>query len=453
MRVLIGGEDNLAVRLAEALMAEHEVTVLLPEGTQGNPFDRLDVELRFGSCSSSTALQACEIEKADNFIACSKVDERNLVACAAAKRLGARDVTCFLRRHDVQSSEKEATKLAHSLGIDRVILPAGRLAEEILRIVMVPGALDVEAFAGGRVRLVKKEITAGAHLATAPLREIGVPKDVVLVMCRRGEQMFIPNGETHFQIGDQVTAMGNRKGIHRLLTRYLRDRRRADPRRATIVGGGVVGTTVARGLEDAGWSVKIIEHNEERAEEIAQDLKSLVICGDGTDLELLEAEHIGDEPVLIAVTSRDEVNLLVSLLAKQEGVPRIITRADRATNEILFEKVGIDVVRSALGTAVQWVQRAVTRSSREPLAELDHGDLKVLRLELPEDFPTISLRSLSAPVNAIVGAIMRHHGTKVIIPQGSDEVRARDSLLVLCTADAEDHARDFFASYSGSAED
>jgi trk system potassium uptake protein TrkA len=213
----------------------------------------------------------------------------------------------------------------------------------------------------------------------------------------------------------------------------------------------VVGLTVAKGLESAGWSVKVIESNERRANEIAQQLKSMVIHGDGTDLELLASEHIGDDPVLIAVTSRDEVNLLVSLLAKHEGVPRIITRADRMSNELLFEKVGIDVVRSAQGAAISSVLRRISRSRDEPIAELEHGDLKVLRLPVRENFPPTPLAQMRAPVFAIVGAISR--GGNVIIPQGDTMIEAGDVLLTLCTAEAEEEARSFFSNFSGASQE
>ena len=80
------------------------------------------------------------------------------------------------------------------------------------------------------------------------------------------------------------------------MTRFLGDRQRRDLRRATVVGGGVVGLTVAKGLESAGWTVKVVESNERRANEIAQRLKSMVLHGDGTDLELLAACNGGCVP-------------------------------------------------------------------------------------------------------------------------------------------------------------
>ena len=128
MRVLIGGEDAVAFRLAEALMHEHEVTVLLPESVRDTRLDRLDVAVMHGSPTSGETLRDAGVEQVDLFVACTALDERNLIACAEAKRLGASEVICILRRHDVQSNEEEAQALARSLGIDRVVLPAERLA-------------------------------------------------------------------------------------------------------------------------------------------------------------------------------------------------------------------------------------------------------------------------------------------------------------------------------------
>ena len=443
MRILIGGEDHVAFRLAEAMMNDHAVTVMCPAEAMDPKADRLDVEFFEGLLSSADALKDAGAPRTDVFVACSPLDERNLVACAAARRLGARRTVCFLFRRDVQSSEEEARSLADSLGIDSLVLPAERLAREILRIVAVPGALEVEAFEGGRVRLVRRAVEEGAYITRGPLREIGVPRGVVLVMARRGDETFIPSGDSHFQPGDQVTAMGNLSGINRLLFRYLPGESGARaPRRVTVVGGGVVGFTVSKGLEEAGWDVKLIESDRKRCEEIAPRLKSLVLHGDGTDLDLLQEEHIGDSSVLVAVTSNDEKNLLVSLLGKHLGVDRTVTRADQEVNERLFEKVGIDVVRSARGAAIQSVVRAVAAAQTDLLAELEHGDVVVLRLEVPEEMQPTPLSHLKAPVFAIVGAILRKG--KVIIPAGRDEIRAGDRLLVFCSRHDEDRARRFF---------
>ena len=447
MRIVIGGEDDVAVRLAEALQAEHDVTVVAPGWARGSKLEGMEIKVVHGLCTSGEALAEADAAHADVFIACTPVDERNLLACAEAKHMGARAAFCFLRRLDVQSTAEEAQSLANSLGIDKLILPAQKLAQEILSIVMVPDALDVEAFVDGRVRLVKHEIPEGARITEGTLREIGVPKRVVLVMAQRGDEVFIPKGSTHFQAGDRLTAVGQLAGLHHLQTKWVRDPKRGKaPRRATVVGAGVVGINVALGLERGGWQVKVIESDPDRCAEISGKLeKGLVLEGDGTDLGLLQDEHIGDDPVLIAVTSSDQNNLLVSLLARELGVRRVITRADKTSNERLFEQVGVDVVLSARSAAIKDIAQEIN-PGRDLVAELEHGDLSVLKLEVPADLPPTPLRKLKAPVFAIVGAVMRD--SKVRIPQGDDSIQGGDEILVFCTKEDEENARHFFERFT-----
>lgn len=445
MRIVIGGNDELVIRLAEDLMTDHEVSVLGSESLRGPRLDRLDAEVVYGSITSTPVLRQAGVEQADLFIAASGQDESNLVACVAARHLGASRTTCFLYNLDFQATAEERRLLAESLGIDNVVVPAEQLAEEIIRIVVVPGALDVGVFLGGRVHLLRHAIEEGAPITEGPLLQIGLPEGVVLVMGRRGEEMFVPKGVTRFRPGDKVTAMGTRQGIARLLRRYLQiDAQRMQVKRATIVGGGTVGLAVALGLEEARWDVKLVEASEERCEEIAPLVKGLVLHGDGTDLDLLESERIGDDPVLVAVTSHDEKNLLVSLVAKHLGVQRILTRVDQQANERLFEKVGIDVVLSARGAAIQGILASVGHAKADLLAELEHGDAELLELEVPDDVGQVPITALRSDLFAIIGAILRRG--RVIIPRGGDHVEGGDHLLVFCKREHEHVVRDFFLS-------
>jgi trk system potassium uptake protein TrkA len=127
------------------------------------------------------------------------------------------------------------------------------------------------------------------------------------------------------------------------------------------------------------------------------------------------------------------------------GIPRIITRADKPVNERLFEKVGVDVVRSARGAAITSVVRNVVASQTDLVAELEHGDVIVLRLEVPAHRPPTPLAEMRAPVFAIVGAILREG--RVIIPHGNDEVIGGDRLLVFCSRQDEQETRHFFQRF------
>jgi len=197
-----------------------------------------------------------------------------------------------------------------------------------------------------------------------------------------------------------------------------------------------------RGLEDAGFRVKVVELDKHRCEEIAGSLDSLVLNGDGADLDLLEQERIGDSSVLVAVADNDEKNLLVSLLAKQLGVRRTVTRAAHLANEIMFEKVGIDVVRSAKGAAIRSVVRNVDPSSLEIRAELEHGDACVIELDLPKGFTSTRLSDLRPPTFARVGSVQRDR--RLFVPHGGDLLRPGDRVLIFCTRADEHETREFF---------
>ena len=443
MRIVIAGEDEVAIRLAADLMGEHAVFLVCPEKVAGPKIDRLDAGVVYGSATATQVLRTAKVQDADIFIAATPRDEQNLAACVVAKHLGAQRTVCFLFRPDLRDAIDESGLFAASVGIDTIIRPSEKLAREILRIVTVPGALDVEIFEGGKVQLFRHAVEENAPIIQGLLKDVNLPANVVIVMVRRGEEIFVPKGNTQLRPGDKVTAMGDPAGMERLLFRYLRARDHGhEARRVTIVGAGEVGVAVALGLEDLGWSVKVIETKPERCEEVARVLNSLVLQGSGTDLDLLEQERVADDSALVAVTHNDERNLLVSLLAKHLGVPRIITRASSHSTERLFDKVGIDVVRSAQGAAIQSVVRGVVASRAELLAELEHGDAMVIERVLPAELAPTSLGALKVPEFTIIGAILR--GNDVIIPKGSDTLQGNDRILVFCTREHEQEVTDFF---------
>lgn len=443
MYVLIAGASEVAYNIAELLMGEHQVVLIGSDAANVARLERLDVELVEGQATSSAVLEAAHIDKCGVFVAATENDERNIVACIAARRMGKARTICLLSRPEFVSLQDDDAALAEFLGIDIVVRPAEQLAREIVRIVTVPGALEFAHLVGGKVRLLKHFVEDGAPLADDPLRQTALPDNVVLMMGMRGNETFIPGGSTHFQPGDKVTAIGTPRGVHELRYRFLRSRTHGDDvQKATVIGGGVVGLLVAAGLERAGWQVKVIEVDQERCETIAPLLDGLVLHGDGSDMDLLEEEQVGDAPALIAVTSNDEKNLLVSLIARSLGVERIITRADRLSNERMFERVGIDVVRSARGAAIRTVVREVLGAGTDLHHELEHGDMEIIEMALPDTNPPVLVRDLRAPLFALIVTVLR--GDDVLIPNGQTLLYGGDRLLVFTSREDERAAREHF---------
>ena len=443
MYVLITGDSDVASHIAEILMEEHQVVLIGPDRENTARLERLDIEIVHGQPTSQSVLRDAHIDRAGVFVAATDNDEQNIVSCIAARRMGAKRTICLLSRPGFVSIQDDEAALAEFLGIDIIVRPSEQLANEIIRIVTVPGALEFAHLLQGRVRVLKHTVEPDAPIADQVLMDTRLPENVVLVMVQRGEESFIPNGRTRFQPGDKVTAVGKPRSIHSLRFRFLRSRTHGrDIQKATIIGGGVVGLLVARGLEKAGWEVKIIEVDSARCDILAPQINGLVLHGDGSDMDLLEEERVTECPALIAVTSNDEKNLLVSLIGRHLGVERIITRADRLSNERMFERVGIDVVRSARGAAIRTVVREVVGAEADLHAELEHGDMEIVEVELPQDNPPVLVQELRATLFALIVTVLRED--QVIIPNGQTMLYGGDRLLIFTSREDEAAARAHF---------
>jgi trk system potassium uptake protein len=445
MRILIVGGGEIGHALARALSAGHAISVVDHQPATRDRFTSLDVDFVVGQGTSADALNKAGAGEADLLVACTGLDEVNLVACAIASRLGVRRTICFVSREDFVGGAGEGGSLREHFGIERVVWPEAQLAEEIERIIAAPGAIDAEIFAGGRIRLLEYRLQAGAGLLAGPLKTLQVPRGALIVALGRSGTIEIPHGETQLEAGDKIIVMGIPEALEALQPAIEPVTRRRRRQMVTIIGGGDVGFRIAQRLEATGGvDLRIVERDRARGEFLAAALRhALVLNGDGTDLELLESEQIGRSDVLVSVIDNDERNLFASLLGRQLGVGKTITRVSRPANLRLFERVGVDVALSARGAAVASVVHEIQGGRAKLLAVLEEGQATVLELVVPAGYRPRTLLELDAPADSIVGAILR--GTQAIVPRGTDQIRPQDRLLVFATARSAARVRDYFA--------
>ena len=444
MRIIIVGGGEVGYGLSQALAARNEVVVVDHAPQAGDRFEKLDVEFIAGGGTTAEVLRRAGVEQAQAFIACTGLDEVNIVACGMANQLGSPQTICFVSREDFLSLP-EGREGLELFGIDRVVWPEAQLAEDIERIVVSPGAVDAETFEKGAVRLLEYRLEAGSPLTEQPLTDLDLPHGALLVAVRRGETFFIPRGDTRLTAGDKVVVMGTPDAMATVQRRVTPGAGEGQ-QLVTIIGGGDVGLKLAERLDSMrSVQLRIIEREQPRGEMLAARLRhALVLNGDGTDLSLLEAEDIGRSDVLVSVIDNDEKNLLASLLGRQLGVRRIITRVSKTANLRLFERVGVDVAISARGAAVASVLHHLEGGQASLLAVLEEGEGRILEVQVPPDYHSRPLRELNAPRDSIVASILR--GSEVIVPRGTDVLRAGDRLLVFSTRAAAEHVRTFFST-------
>ena len=444
MKIVIYGANELACLIATRLFEEHDIIIIDDSDEEnGDSFEKLDLEYIKGSGSNINVLESVGIKDADIFIACTGNDEANIVACLTVTNMAKLKTVCFVSKKDNVDSLSlvRGSKYQNELMSDYVLWPEELMTQEIFRIITVPNAIDVENFANGKARLFEYRVIETTKFINKKIKDCSFPEDTLIVGITRDETLFIPNGDTEILLNDKVIFMGSSYSLDILANKFFQEN--TNVKQVTIIGGGNVGLMLAQNLEKVNVKIKIIERDYKRCVELTENLKNtLVINGDGANFELLEEERVGDSDVVVCVTNNDEKNLLCSLLAKQLGVSKVITRVSKNANAKLFERVGIDVAISENGAAIDDIENDLIKTDIQILATVERGQGEVLEIVVPFDFKTESLMNIKLPCKAIIAIIQRRN--RIIIPRGTTQIMPSDNLIVFTTKENSEAIKDYF---------
>lgn len=440
MKIVVFGASEIGCLIATEFFEDHDITIIDKEENRTDALNKLDISYISGNGSNINTLNSANIDDADVFIACSCFDEANIVSCLTVSRLSRAKTVCFVSKPEYIESLKLMKNTQYEM-IDYVIWPEELLTQEIFRIITVPEAVDVENFAGGKARLLEYRIKEDSMLLNKKIKDCRFVDETLIVAITRDETLFIPDGDTDFRINDKVIFMGSSTSLDILARDIFQSKSKV--RTAAIIGGGSVGLMLAENLEKINIKTKIIEKDYKRCEDLTEVLKNtLVLYGDGTNMELLEQENIGECDVVICVTNNDEKNLLCSLLTKQMGAKKIITRVSKSANIGLFEKVGIDVAISPKEAAINEIRNNLIETDVEILATVERGQGRIIEAQLPSNFKETTVMDLKLPEKAIIAIIQRNSG--VLIPKGITLLKPNDSLLVFTREENSQKIIDFF---------
>jgi trk system potassium uptake protein TrkA len=441
MSIIIAGGGEFGFELAKELNKKFDITVIDKNEKLEEKYHQAGINFIAGNCTASQILTSAGIDQADYFVACTSSDEINIISCWTVKQLGSVETICFVKRIEYIESLQSRNKLLSNFGLDYTIWPKKSLADALEKIVSVPAAIDVEVFVQGKVKLFEYLIKNSTPIADKPLKECNFPDNCIIVGVTRDDELHIPDGNTILKPGDKAIFMGTDDALKALSEKYFEKKKHK--KTVTIIGGGTVGYMLATKLEKMNMDTWMIEQDEERCEFLANKLrKTLILKGDGTDIELLQSEQIGQAEVLVSVTDNDEKNLLCSLLGKQLGVSKVLTRVDKTANLKVFEKVGIDVALSPKSSSINELINIVTVSDIDLLAIVDSGRGEVLEVIVSENFEDTCIKDLNMPHKAIIGAVIR--SKKVIVPRGNSVIQPSDRLIVFTTKEASTRIMDYF---------
>lgn len=443
MRVVIVGAGKVGYTLAQHLVDEnHDVVVIEDdEGRRNTVQNSLDVMTIQGNGASPKILMNPDVRSADLMIAVTDSDEVNMVACMAAKQAGIRQTIARVRSNEyIGKAEAEFTR---SLGIDLTINPEHATAVEISRILMIPAAMEVEDFADGKVRLLEVKMPQDSPLLNTPLAELGLPKNVLIVGILRKDRMIIPGGADELKAYDNVIFIGEPAALKQIEVHYTETFTKI--KRVLIIGAGRIGRHLALRMEQHGISVKVIDKDPERCQCLANALKKgSVYCGEGTDIDLLTEEGVGEADAVVCLTDDDKLNLLLALLAKELGCRKTIVRVGRTEYIPLLEKVGVDVIVSPRLITAGVILSQVRRGKFVAISLLEGAKAQAMEVIVSDDtiIKNKKLKDVRFPRDCIVGAVVREG--RVFIPDGETILQEGDRAVVFALANIITKVEDIF---------
>jgi len=431
MRIIIAGAGEVGAHLAKMLSNEnHEIILIDPEESRLKPIDiSLDVLTHEGSATNVKILQDLLIKKTDLFIAVTHSEDTNITSAILAKRFGA--LKTIARIDNIDYLEHSTLDFFKSIGIDSLIYPELIAAREVLGLLHETGATDFMEFSGGKLAMYVQKLDEKAPILNKSLQEISVSRRTDkyrAVAIKRAGKTIIPRGNEHFQLGDMVYVISTHEGIDEMMKTSGKENFEA--KSIMILGGSRIGKHVALYMQKV-CEVKLIDSDIKKCEDLAEILdNTLIINGDGRNVDLLEQEGIKKMDAFVAVTGNSETNILSCLLAKRMGVKKTIAEVENMEYINLAENTGIDTIINKKISAASRIFRHTSNPNVTQVKYMTGTDAEVLEFNVPANSKITkgTLRSIDFPKDAIVGGGTRDG--EPFIATGDTIMKANDKVVV-----------------------
>ena len=201
-----------------------------------------------------------------------------------------------------------------------------------------------------------------------------------------------------------------------------------------MIGGGKVGSSLGKVLSDAGHVVSVIETNPTRAADLIEEANFMVFQGDGSDVELLQAADVARVDWAVAVTGRDEDNIVACELARTLGAKNVLARLNNPLNEPTFDALGVPVV-GVTSLMAQVIFREVELVDLSRLAVIEGGDVSLVERILPDDFPPTQVTEMVLPRPSLLITLIRDG--KASGPGPNTVLQAGDKVLAVISIENE----------------
>lgn len=437
MNIIIAGDGQVGRTLTRQLTAEgYDLTVIdSNQDTLEDSIARYDVMSVNGNCACMSTLLQAGVKDADLLIAATSADEINLLCCTTAHALNPKLHTIARIRNPEYTDQ--IYEMRDTFGLSMSVNPEKRSAQEIERLLQYPGFLRRDIFARGRAEIVELRVDANSKLRNVSLMDMANIVRCRILVCAvlRNGSALVPSGNFVLQEGDRVFVTAPTENLTILLKNLGIITRRV--RKVMLCGGGRTTFYLARLLKKSGIQVRIIEADEDRAKGLYALLPGVEVThGDASDLELLNSEGLKDCDALVALTDSDELNMILSLYASNQGVSQVITKLSQVDNRAVIDSLSLDRVVCPKELCCNAIVRYVRAMQNQTGAALSvhaiaDGQVEAMEFRVNENTKHcgVPLKKLKRRANVLIACII--HGSQTEIPNGDSTFENGDTLVVV----------------------
>ncbi len=438
MKIIVAGCGKIGIKILKSLVNEGHDVVAVDTDSEviENISNVYDVMCVCGNAADTEVLDEAGAKTAELFISVSGSDELNMLSCFVAKKMGTKNTIARIRKPEY--NDDSLVFMRTHLDLQMAVNPERLTARELYNILKIPSAVQIEYFSRRGVEMIELRLKENSSLDGVMLSELKSKYNYRILVCvvRRGEKIFIPDGKFALKSGDRIAITASHSEIQKLLKALGMLQKQS--KSVMIMGGSNTSFYLAKMLLASGVAVKIIEKDLNRCSELSFLLpKATIINGDGGRQELLLEEGLLDVDAFVALTGMDEENVLVSIYAASNNVPKVISKVNSEEITAMAEKLGLDTIvspkRITSDVLVRYA-RALENSmgsNVETLYSIMDGKAEALEFCVRSESKLINipLKNLNTKDNVLIAAIIRNG--KTIIPNGDDVILEKDRVIVI----------------------
>lgn len=438
MKIIIVGCGKIGKSMIGSLTAEgHDILIVDNDSAVLNEtVDMYDVMGVCGNAVDCDTLTEAGAENADILVSVTDSDEMNMLSCYLARKMGVKHAVARIRNPEY--NDQSLGFLRQHLNLSISLNPELLIAEEISNILQLPSAVKIEHFSRRNIEMIEIILPHGTNLDGMNLIKIREKYRANYLICtvQRNNQVYIPDGRFELHAGDRIGLVAEHSEISKLLSMLGLLRKRA--KSVMILGGGKSSYYLAKKLISLGADVKIIEKRLDRCEFLASELpEAVIINGDGAQQELLLEEGISNMDAFVSLTGMDEENIMLSIFASMQNVPKVVAKINRDELLTMAEKLGVETIVSGSDLSTNIIVRYARAlenskgSNVETLYQLMDGKAEALEFKVVEGSKVIGIpfKDITLKSNILIAGITR--GRKTIIPSGNDMILADDRVIVI----------------------